>query len=147
MSTPILLDYGDIGTVVASAVESYLYRSSVDWMSCSKQGLLGIVSRYVQYYVVGFMPVLTKSFTENQKSAFVVFVVSAVYHRLMEKKKSSLLAGFRTAQADTVGSEMVTFFGMSPLTPIIGPLGGEGTSAAGTSFFSNPFASNTIPVP
>ena len=147
MSTPILLDYGDVGTVVASAVESYLYRSSVDWMQCSKQGLLGIVSRYVQYYVVGFMPVLTKSFSESQKSAFVVFVVSAVYHRLMEKKKSSLLAGFRTAQADTVGSEMVSFFGMNPLTPIIGPLGGA--SAAGTSytsFFANPF-SNTTPVP
>ena len=76
-----------------------------------------------------------------------MFVVSAVYHRLMEKKKSSLLAGFKTAQADTVGSEMVSFFGMNPLTPIIGPLGGA--SAAGTSytsFFANPF-SNTTPVP
>ena len=147
MSTPILLDYGDVGTVIASAVESYLYRSSVDWMQCSKQGLLGIVSRYVQYYVVGFMPVLTKNFSESQKSAFVVFVVSAVYHRLMEKKKSSLLAGFKTAQADTIGAEMVSFFGMNPLTPIIGPLGGA--SAAGTSytsFFANPF-SNTTPVP
>ena len=147
MSTPILLDYGDVGTVVASAVESYLYRSSVDWMQCSKQGILGILSRYVQYYVVTFMPVLTKNFSESQKSAFVVFVVSAAYHRLMEKKKSSLLAGFRTAQADTVGSEMVSFFGMNPLTPIIGPLGGA--SAAGTSytsFFANPF-SNTTPVP
>ena len=147
MSTPILLDYGDVGTVIASAVESYLYRSSVDWMQCSKQGILGILSRYVQYYVVTFMPVLTKNFSESQKSAFVVFVVSAAYHRLMEKKKSSLLAGFKTAQADTVGSEMVSFFGMNPLTPIIGPLGGA--SAAGTSytsFFANPF-SNTTPVP
>ena len=144
MSTPILLDYGDVGTIVASAVESYLYRSSVDWMQCSKQGLLGVVSRYVQYYIIGFMPVLTKNFSESQKSAFVVFVVSAVYHRLMEKKKSSLLAGFKTAQADVVGSEMVSFFGMDPLTPIIGPLGGAG--ATGTSWFGNPFASST-PVP
>ena len=59
MSTPILLVYGDVGTMVAAAVESYLYRSSVDWMQCSKQAILGILSRYVQHYVVVFMPVLT----------------------------------------------------------------------------------------
>ena len=145
MATPTLLVYGDVGTAVAAAVESYLYRSSVDWMSCSKQAILGIVSRYAQHYIVSFMPTLTANFSDNQKSAFVVFVVSSVYHRLMEKKKSALLAGFRTAQADTVGSEMVVFFGMSPATPIIGALGTA--SAAGTSsFFHNPF-SNTTPVP
>ena len=129
MATPTLLVYGDVGTAVAAAVESYLYRSNVDWMQCGKQALLGIVSRYVQYYVVSLMP----DFSENQKSAFTVFIVSSVYHRIMEKKKSSLLAGFRTAQADTVGSEMVLFAGMKPETPIIGALGTA--PAAGSSWF------------
>ena len=132
MATPTLLVYGDVGTAVAAAVESYLYRSNVDWMQCGKQALLGIVSRYVQYYVVSLMPTLTANFSDNQKSAFTVFVVSSVYHRIMEKKKSSLLAGFRTAQADTVGSEMVLFVGMNPETAIIGALGTP--SAAGSSW-------------
>ena len=131
MATPILLNYGDVGTVVAAAVESYLYRSNVDWMQCSKQAALGIVSRYVQYYVVALMPTLTANFSENQKSAFTVFVVSSVYHRIMEKKKSSLLAGFRT---DTVGSEMVLFVGLYPETPIIGALGTA--PPAGSSWWS-----------
>ena len=134
MATPTLLVYGDVGTMVAAAVESYLYRSNVDWMQCSKQAALGIVSRYVQYYVVALMPTLTANFSENQKSAFTVFVVSSVYHRIMEKKKSSLLAGFRTAQADTVGSEMVLFVGLNPETPIIGALGTA--PATGSSWWS-----------
>ena len=134
MATPILLNYGDVGTALASAIESYLYRSSVDWMQCSKQAALGIVSRYVQYYIVSLMPTLTANFSENQKSAFTVFVVSSVYHRIMEKKKSSLLAGFRTAQADTVGSEMVLFVGLNPETPIIGALGTA--PATGSSWWS-----------
>ena len=133
MATPTLLVYGDVGTAVAAAVESYLYRSNVDWMQCGKQALLGIVSRYVQYYVVSLMPTLTANFSDNQKSAFTVFVVSSVYHRIMEKKKSSLMAGFRTAQADTVGSEMVLFVGLKPETPIIGALGTA--PAAGSSWF------------
>ena len=145
MSTPQILVYGDVGTALAAAIESYLYRSSVDWMQCSKQAVLGIVSRYVQHYVVSFMPVLTANFSENQKAEFVVFIVSAVYHRIMEKKKSSLLAGFRTAQSDLMGSEMVLFFGMDPMSPIIPALG---TASAGTStsFFRNPF-SNSTPTP
>ena len=133
MATPTLLVYGDVGTAVAAAVESYLYRSNVDWMQCGKQALLGIVSRYVQYYVVSLMPTLTADFSDNQKSAFTVFVVSSVYHRIMEKKKSSLMAGFRTAQADTVGSEMVLFVGLKPEPPIIGALGTA--PAAGSSWF------------
>ena len=134
MATPLLLVYADVGTMVAAAVESYLYRSNVDWMQCSKQAILGIVSRYVQYYVVSLMPTLTANFSDNQKSAFTVFVVSSVYHRIMEKKKSSLLSGFRTAQADTVGSEMVLFVGLNPETPIIGALGTA--PAAGSSSWS-----------
>ena len=148
MATPTLLVYGDVGTMLAAAIESYLYRSTVDWMQCSKQAILGILSRYVQHYVVSFMPVLTANFTENQKAEFVVFVVSAAYHRIMEKKKSSLLAGFRTAQADLMGSEMVLFFGMDPMSAIIPALGTASSSASTTSFFRNPFAStNTTPVP
>ena len=146
MATPTLLVSGDIGTALAAAIESYLYRSSVDWMQCSKQAILGILSRYVQHRVVSFMPVLTANFTENQKAEFVVFVVSAVYHRLMEKKKSSLLAGFRTAQADLMGSEMVLFFGMDPMSPIIPALVATSAAGSSTSFFRNPF-SNTTPVP
>ena len=146
MSTPQILVYGDVGTMVAAAVESYLYRSTVDWMQCSKQALLGIVSRYVQHYVVSFMPVLTANFSENQKAEFVVFIVSAVYHRIMEKKKSSLLAGFRTASNDLMGSEMVLFLGMDPMSPIIPALGGTASVGSSTSFFRNPF-SNSTPTP
>ena len=146
MATPTLLVYGDVGTMLAAAIESYLYRSTVDWMQCSKQAILGILSRYVQHYVVSFMPVLTANFTENQKAEFVVFVVSAAYHRIMEKKKSSLLAGFRTAQADLMGSEMVLFFGMDPMSAIIPALGTASVAGSTTSFFRNPF-SNTTPTP
>ena len=145
MSTPQILVYGDIGTALAAAIESYLYRSSVDWMQCSKQAVLGIVSRYVQHYVVSFMPVLTANFSENQKAEFVVFIVSAVYHRIMEKKKSSLLAGFKTASSDLMGSEMVLFFGMNPMSPII-PALGTASVGSSTSFFRNPF-SNSTPTP
>ena len=99
VSSPVLLVYGDVGTAVASAVENYLYKSSVDWTQYSKQAVLGIVSRYVQYYVMSFMPGITDKFTSNQKAEFVVFIVSAVYSRLMDKKKSARLADFRTAQA------------------------------------------------
>ena len=42
MATPTLLVYGDVGTAVAAAVESYLYRSNVDWMQCGKQALLAL---------------------------------------------------------------------------------------------------------
>ena len=145
MSTPQILVYGDVGTMVAAAVESYLYRSTVDWMQCSKQAVLGIVSRYVQHYVVSFMPVLTANFSENQKAEFVVFIVSAVYHRIMEKKKSSLLAGVRTASNDLMGSEMVLFLGMDPMSAIIPALGAASTGSS-TSFFRNPF-SNSTPTP
>ena len=137
MSTPTLLVYGDVGTMVAAAVESYLYRSSVDWMACSKQAVLGIVSRYVQHFVVGFMPTITAKFSANQQAEFTVFVVSAVYHRIMEKKKSSLLAGFRTAQADLMGSEMVLFFGGDPNTPLIGALGSGPAVESTWSFWGN----------
>ena len=147
MSTPQILVYGDVGTALAAAIESYLYRSSVDWMQCSKQAVLGMMSRYVQHYVVLFMPVLTANFSENQKAEFVVFIVSAVYHRIMEKKKSSLLAGFRTAQSDLMGSEMVLFFGMDPMSPIIPALGTASAAGSTTSFFRNPFSSNSTPVP
>jgi hypothetical protein len=110
-------------------------------MSCSKQAVLGIVSRYVQHYVVSFMPTITANFSENQKAEFVVFLVSAVYNRIMDKKKSSLLAGFRTAQADLTGSEMVLFFGMDPMTPIIGAMGTPGTAGS----WSYPWANTTKP--
>ena len=143
MSTPALLVYGDIGTLVA-AVESYLYRSSVDWMQCSKQAVLGIISRYVQHFVVGFMPTMTAKFTANQQAEFTVFVVSAVYHRIMEKKKSSLLAGFRTAQADLMGSEMVLFFGGDPNTPLIGALGTAPAAGSSWSFWPT---TNSTPTP
>ena len=146
MSTPQILVYGDVGTALAAAIESYLYRSSVDWMQCSKQAVLGIVSRYVQHYVVSFMPVLTANFSENQKAEFVVFIVSAVYHRIMEKKKSSLLAGFRTASNDLMGSEMVLFLGMDPMSAIIPARGGTASVGSSTSFFRNPF-SNSTPTP
>ena len=146
MATPLLLVYGDVGTMVAAAVESYLYRSNVDWMQCGKQSLLGIVSRYVQYYIVSLMPTLTANFTDNQKSAFTVFVVSSVYHRIMEKKKSSLLSGFRTAQADTVGSEMVLFVGMNPETPIIGALGTAPATGSSWSWWGTP-TNTTNPKP
>ncbi len=146
MATPLLLVYGDVGTMVAAAVESHLYRSSVDWMQCSKQAILGIVSRYVQYYVVSLMPTLTANFSDNQKSAFTVFVVSSVYHRIMEKKKSSLLSGFRTAQADTAGSEMVLFVGMNPETPIIGALGTAPAAGSSWSWWNTP-TNTTNPKP
>ena len=138
MSTPVLLVYADVGTAVAAAVESYLYRSSVDWSQCTKQALIGIVSRYVQYYVMSMMPAVTANFTANQKAEFVVFIVSAVYHRLMDKKKSSLLAGFRTAQADLMGSELCSFFGLDPDSPLIGAMG---TAGAGPGYW--PFSSPT----
>ena len=115
-------------------------------MQCSKQAILGLLSCYVQHYVVSFMSVLTANFTENQKAEFVVFVVSAAYHRIMEKKKSSLLAGFRTAQADLMGSEMVLFFGMDPMSAIIPAMGTASAAGSTTSFFRNPF-SNTTPTP
>ena len=67
-----------------------------------------------------FMLAVTEKFGPNQKTEFVVFIVSAVYSRLMDKKKSALLAGFRSAQADLMGSEMCAFFGLNPDNPIIG---------------------------
>ena len=82
MATPTLLVYGDIGTAVAAAVESYLYRSSVDWMQCSKQAVLGIVSRYAQHYIASFIPTLTANLSKNQNpllsfSSFPRFIIGS----------------------------------------------------------------------
>ena len=77
---------------------------------------------------MSFMPVITDKFTANQKAEFVVFNTSAVYSRLMDKKKSAMLIGFRTAQADLMGSEMCVFFGLKPHSPNVGTMGSDGTS-------------------
>ena len=116
------------------------------WLG-GKQAILGVLSRYTQHYIVSFMPTLTANFSENQKSAFVVFIVSSVYHRLMEKKKSSLRSGFRTAQADLVGSQMVEFFGMDPSTALIGPLGSSAGASSYSSYIPSFMNSTALPVP
>ena len=123
MSYPTLLTFSDIGTMVASATESMLYRSTVNWTEASKATVIGIVSRYIEFYMSSFMPSVFAKFSPAQKSQLVVFVVAAVYARAMDKKKGALLYGFRTATSDLWGSQLVGFFGFQDVAII-----GGGTS-------------------
>ena len=120
MSYPTLLTFSDIGTMVASATESMLYRSTVNWQEASKATVIGIVSRYIEFYMVGYMPSVFSKFSTDPKSQLVVFVVAAIYSRAMNKKQGALLYGFKTATSDLWGSNMVSFLGFSPDTPILG---------------------------
>ena len=124
MSYPTLLTFSDIGTMVASATESMLYRSTVNWQEASKATVIGIVSRYIEFYMTGYMPAVFAKFSQAQKSQLVVFVVAALYSRAMDKKKGALLYGFKTATSDLWGSQLVGFFGFQDVAII----GGGGTS-------------------
>ena len=120
MSYPTLLTFSDLGTMVASATESMLYRSTVNWQEASKATVLGIVSRYIEFYMVNYLPSVFTKFSPDQKSQLVVFVVAAIYSRAMDRKKGALLFGFKTATSDLWGSNLVSFFGFDPNTPVIG---------------------------
>ena len=109
MATPTLLVYGDVGTMSAARVESYLYRSSVDWTHCSKQAVLGHVSRYAQHYIVSFMPTLTASFSENQKAEFVVII--ALFTTVSWKTKEIIAVGrFPNRTSRFNGKQNVCYF-------------------------------------
>ena len=138
MSMPTLLTFSDIGTMVASATESMLYRSTVNWHEAGKATVLGIVSRYVEFYMISYFPSMFAKWSADQKSQLVVFVISAVYSRLMNKKQGALLYGFKTATSDLWGSNLVQFFGLNPDGAIIGAGASVNDKSWGSYFLGKP---------
>ena len=138
MSMPTLVTFGDIGTMVASATESMLYRSNVNWMEAGKATVIGIVSRYIEFYMISYFPSIFTKWSADQKSELVVFVVAAIYSRLMDKKRGALLFGFKTASSDLWGSNIVSFLGFNPDAALLGAGASSNDKSWGSYFLGKP---------
>ena len=96
--------------MAASATESILYRSSVKWHEAGKAPVNGIVSRYIEFYIINYFPSIFTKWSADQKSELVVFVVA----------KGGLLFGFKTASSDLWGANMASFLGFDPDAALLG---------------------------
>ena len=124
-----LISITDIGTVIAFAVEQQLCCGKVDLMLTGVTGLIGVVSRLTEERLSTYLP---SKLTSDQKNELCVFVLAALYSRMTDAKKSSLVAGFKAVQADLMSVYFVGFLGMSDRsivrmpgysdTPIQGPV-------------------------
>ena len=118
-----LISVSDLGTVVAFAIEQQLCHGKVNWMNAGATGIIGVVSRLTESWLSGYLPAGV-TLSSDQKNELVVFVLSALYSRATDAKRSSLIAGFRSVQADLMGVYMVSFLGMEDKT-LIGMPGGS----------------------
>jgi len=124
-----LISISDVGTVIAFAVEQQLCCGKVDLMLTGVTGLIGVVSRLTEERLSTYLP---SKLSSDQKNELVVFVLAALYSRMTDAKKSSLVAGFKAVQADLMSVYFVGFLGMSDRsivrmpgysdTPIQGPV-------------------------
>ena len=92
-----------------SATESMLYRSTANWHEAGKATIVGIVSRYIEFYMLTYFPSIFTKWSRDQKFELVVFVVSAVYSLLMDRKKAAFLFGFKKASSDLWVASMFSF--------------------------------------
>ena len=138
-----LISISDVGTVIAFAVEQQLCCGKVDLMLTGVTGLIGVVSRLTEERLAAYLP---SKLTSDQKNELCVFVLAALYSRMTDAKKSSLVAGFKAVQADLMSVYFVGFLGMSDRsivrmpgysdTPIQGP--GESTGQGPVDMPFNP---------
>ena len=105
-----LISISDVGTVIAFAVEQQLCCGKVDLMLAGVTGLIGVVSRLTEERLSAYLP---SKLTPDQKNELCVFVLAALYSRMTDAKKSSLVAGFKAVQADLMSVYFVGFLGMS----------------------------------
>ena len=128
-----LISISDVGTVIAFAVEQQLCCGKVDLMLTGVTGLIGVVSRLTEERLSAYLP---SKLTSDQKNELCVFVLAALYSRMTDAKKSSLVAGFKAVQADLMSVYFVGFLGMSDRSivrmpgaearPVQGPLNSTG---------------------
>ena len=119
-----LISITDIGTVIAFAVEQQLCCGKVDLMLTGVTGLIGVVSRLTEERLSTYLP---SKLTPDQKNELCVFVLAALYSRMTDPKKSSLVAGFKAVQADLMSVYFVGFLGYSDRSIVSMPF--QGTSA------------------
>ena len=137
-----LISISDVGTVIAFAVEQQLCCGKVVLMLTGVTGLIGVVSRLTEERLSTYLP---SKLTSDQKNELVVFVLAALYSRMTDAKKSSLVAGFKAVQADLMSVYFVGFLGMSDRSIVRMP-GYRDTPIQGPGEFANPPLTGQGPV-
>ena len=85
-----------------------------------------------------YFPSIFTKWSADQKSELVVFVVAAIYSRLMDKKRGALLFGFKTASSDLWGSNIVSFLGFNPDAALLGAGASSNDKSWGSYFLGKP---------
>jgi hypothetical protein len=106
----VILSVADIGTPIIHAFDQMVNKGSVNIQLATLSGIIGMVSRLLEQYLVTSLPTRATEMTSIQsRNQILNFVLNAVICKYFRRKESALAAGYRAISAD-LSSQYLTEF-------------------------------------
>ena len=127
----VILSVADVGTPIVHAFDQMINKGTVNVQTATLSGIIGMVSRLLEQYLVTSLPNRATEMTSIQsRNQILNFILNAVICKYFRRRESALAAGYRAVSSDLSSQYLTEYVLGSDRTLIELPM-------IGTGFFSS----------